>query len=50
MVTNLEKYPVVREITQTPNDLVGFENLIVSHWENAKIRGPIHLSNRNEEQ
>jgi pyruvate dehydrogenase E1 component alpha subunit len=50
MIKNLEKYPVVREITQTPNDLVGFENLIVSHWENAKIRGPIHLSNGNEEQ
>ena len=31
------------------DDLVNFENKIVSHWEDAKIRGPIHLSNGNEE-
>jgi len=50
MIKNLEKYPIVRKVTQTPNDLIGFENLVVSHWEGAKIRGPIHLSNGNEEQ
>jgi len=50
MIKNLEKYPIVREIKQTKEDLVGFENLIVEHWSNAKIRGPIHLSNGNEEQ
>jgi TPP-dependent pyruvate/acetoin dehydrogenase alpha subunit len=50
MIQNLEKYPIVRSIEQTPNDLIKFEELIVKHWEDAKIRGPIHLSNGNEEQ
>jgi TPP-dependent pyruvate/acetoin dehydrogenase alpha subunit len=31
-------------------DLIEFENNIISHWENGEIRGPIHLSNGNEEQ
>ena len=47
---NLEQYPVVRNVDYTTEDLLAFENLIVSHWENAKIRGPVHLSNGNEEQ
>ena len=50
MIQNLEKYPIVRPIEQTPNDLIKFEELIVKHWEDAKIRGPIHLSNGNEDQ
>lgn len=31
-------------------DLIKFEDDIISHWENGEIRGPIHLSNGNEEQ
>jgi len=31
-------------------DLIDFEDDIISHWENGEIRGPIHLSNGNEEQ
>lgn len=50
MIKNIEKYPVVRTIDYSSSDLIDFENKIVSHWENAKIRGPIHLSNGNEEQ
>ncbi len=51
MVKNLENYPIVREdIGWTPEKLIGFENRIVEHWEGSKIRGPIHLSNGNEEQ
>jgi TPP-dependent pyruvate/acetoin dehydrogenase alpha subunit len=50
MIKNLEKYPVVREVPQTKEDLIAFEDLIVSHWEGGKIRGPVHLSNGNEEQ
>jgi len=50
MIKNLEKYPVVRDIPQTVESLIDFENLIVKHWEDGKIRGPIHLSNGNEEQ
>jgi len=31
-------------------DLINFEDDIISHWENGEITGPIHLSNGNEEQ
>ena len=31
-------------------DLIDFEDDIIKHWENGEIRGPIHLSNGNEEQ
>ena len=51
MIKNLEQYPIVREdIGWTPEKLIRFEERIVEHWSNAKIRGPIHLSNGNEEQ
>lgn len=50
MIKNLEQYPIIRDIKQTADDLINFEELIVTHWGNAKIRGPIHLSNGNEEQ
>jgi len=50
MIKNLEKYSVIRDIPLTVETLINFENLIVEHWSNAKIRGPIHLSNGNEEQ
>ena len=50
MIKNLEKYPIIREnIGWNAETLIDFENLIVKHWEDAKIRGPIHLSNGNEE-
>jgi len=49
MIQNLEKYTKVRDIDFTVNDLINFEQKIVEHWENAKIRGPVHLSNGNEE-
>ena len=50
MIKNLEQYPIIRDIQQTTESLIDFENLIVKHWEAGKIRGPIHLSNGNEEQ
>ena len=31
-------------------ELIAFEDDIISHWENGEIRGPIHLSNGNEDQ
>ena len=31
-------------------DLIDFENDIISHWENGEIKGPIHLSNGNEKE
>jgi pyruvate dehydrogenase E1 component alpha subunit len=50
MIKNLENYPIIRDQKLTLQDLINFEELIVSHWEGGKIRGPIHLSNGNEEQ
>ncbi len=53
MIQNLEQYPIVRsnaDIGWTPEKLIRFESDIVEHWETGKIRGPIHLSNGNEEQ
>ena len=34
----------------TPQQLIDFEEDIIKHWENGEIKGPIHLSNGNEEQ
>lgn len=48
MIKNLTNYNVARDIDITEQNLIEFENLIITHWENAKIRGPIHLSNGNE--
>ncbi len=50
MIKNLEKYAEVRNSSLTVEELIKFEDKIVEHWENAKIRGPVHLSNGNEEQ
>ena len=52
MIQNLEQYPKISEpdLNITAEDLIEFENNIVQHWEDGKIRGPIHLSNGNEEQ
>jgi len=32
------------------DDLIKFEDDIISHWEGGGIRGPIHLSNGNEKE
>jgi TPP-dependent pyruvate/acetoin dehydrogenase alpha subunit len=52
MIQNLEQYKNLNEVDTelTPQDLIDFENGIVEQWEAGKIRGPIHLSNGNEEQ
>lgn len=49
-IKNLEQYPIVREHNWNSEELIHFENKIVESWEAGKIRGPIHLSNGNEEQ
>lgn len=49
MIKNLEQYPIVREVEHTTESLIDFENLIVNHWEAGKIKGPVHLSNGNEQ-
>jgi TPP-dependent pyruvate/acetoin dehydrogenase alpha subunit len=50
MIQNIDKYPIVNDVVLTSEDLINFEEMIVKHWEDAKIRGPIHLSEGNEEQ
>lgn len=50
MIKNIEQYPVIRDTGYTKQDMIDFEELIVKHWEDAKIRGPVHLSNGNEDQ
>ena len=47
---NLNNYKKVRDITLTKEDLIQFEEKIVSLWENGKIKAPIHLSNGNEDE
>ena len=50
MIQNIEQYPIVRESIYNKNDLLSFEEKIVESWEAGKIRGPVHLSNGNEEE
>ena len=50
MIKNLEQYPIVRDTGFTVDSLIDFENSVVNSWENGKIRGPVHLSNGNEQQ
>lgn len=50
MIKNLEQYPIVRDTGYTIESLIDFENRVVNSWENGKIRGPVHLSNGNEQQ
>lgn len=49
MIKNIEQYPIVRDSGYTPEMLMEFEDKIIDHWESAKIRGPVHLSNGNED-
>jgi pyruvate dehydrogenase E1 component alpha subunit len=50
MIKNLDQYPIVNHHDWTIEKLIAFEDTIVDHWEDGKIRGPIHLSNGNENQ
>lgn len=48
-VKNIEQYPIVREHNWNKEELIHFENKIVECWEHGEIRGPVHLSNGNED-
>ena len=50
MITNLEQYSIVRDIEFTETDLINFEDQVKQYWESAKIHGPVHMSNGNEQQ
>ena len=49
MIKNLDQYPIKRDIPYTTDSLIKFEDSIVELWEGARIRGPVHLSNGNED-
>ena len=44
---NLNNYKKVRHINLTKQDLIDFEEKIVSLWEDGQIRAPVHLSHVN---
>jgi pyruvate dehydrogenase E1 component alpha subunit len=50
MIKNLEQYPIIREAKYTIDELISFEDDIVKHWERGEIKGPVHLSNGNENE
>lgn len=50
MILNIDKFPLVNDHNWTNDKLIGFEKHIAQLWESGKIRGPIHLSDGNEEQ
>lgn len=39
----------VRDISVSPSELIEFEKKVADHYEEGKIRGPIHLAKNNEE-
>ena len=43
-------YTKVRDVNTTPEELITFEDRIKDAYENAGIKGPVHLSKNNEEQ
>lgn len=46
----LKKFKDCREVKLSVQDLIEFEASIASHYEGGKIKGPIHLSDGNEEE
>lgn len=50
MIKNLEQYPIVRTPSLNFDDVINFEQHVVESWESAKIRGPVHISNGNENE
>ena len=47
---NLNNYKKVRDVNFTKQDLIDFEEHIVSLWEGGKIKAPVHLSHGNEDE
>ena len=47
---NLNNYKKVRDVNFTKQDLIDFEEHIVSLWEGGKIKALVHLPPGNEEQ
>ena len=43
-------YTKVKDVSITPEELIKFETKVKDAYENAKVKGPIHLSKNNEKQ
>jgi len=43
-------YTKVRDVNITPEELIAFEDRVKDAYENAQVKGPVHLSKNNEEQ
>ena len=43
-------YTKVRDVSITPEELIAFEDRVKDAYENAQVKGPVHLSKNNEEQ
>lgn len=43
------KYPKVRDVNITPEELIAFEDKVKDAYENAQVQGPVHLSKNNED-
>ena len=50
ILQNLNNYKKVRDINFTKQDLIDFEDKIVSLWESGKIKAPVHLSHGNKDE
>ena len=42
------QYQKVREVNITPGELIEFEDQVKEAYENAEVKGPVHLSKNNE--
>ena len=42
------QYQKVREVNITPRELIEFEDRVKEAYENAEVKGPVHLSKNNE--
>ena len=43
-------YTKVRDVNITSEELIAFEDRVKDAYENAQVKGPVHLSKNNEEQ
>jgi pyruvate dehydrogenase E1 component alpha subunit len=43
-------YQKVRDVKTTPKELIAFEDKVKDAYESSQVKGPVHLSKKNEEQ
>jgi len=45
-----QHYTKVRDVSITPKELIAFETKVKNAYENAEVKGPVHLSKNNENE